>query len=455
MHPTINNMLNRFRFLLYAAAAFAIVIFDSCNNKKVGRPLQAEADIIHLLNDRLTNVIMQDGFSPPIASRIYAYSNVAAYEAACLGVNGYKSLEHQLHGLDSLPKPEKGQKLDNKIVLISTFAQVANSIVYRDSILQNLADSLVEIYATEGGDAEIKKASLLYAGKLAEAIIGWSLKDGYGATRKMPIYTPFNGPQYWEPTPPKYADAVEPYWNTLRPFVIDSAAAYAVPFSMAFDTVKNSAFYDMCKAVHDSVADADSVRNMIAHFWDDNPMIALSKGHTMLAYRQITPGGHWISITKIVSKQKQLNLQQACDIYMRVSLSMADAFIAAWDLKFKTNLIRPVTYINRYIDAAWKPLLETPPFPEYTCGHSTISAAASQALADYFGDNVDFVDNTNDPYNLPIRTFHSFLKASEEAGMSRMYGGVHYHNSCIVGRNQGLTIARLISARVTTAPPLK
>ncbi len=441
------------RYLLIFIAIILSAGFGGCHNASSKLPAN-DADVIHLLNTRLTDVIMQDGFSPPVASRIYAYSSVAAYEAAALGKPGYKSLNGQLNGLNDLPEPAATEGIDNRIAFISAFVQVANSIVYRDSILQNLGDSLINLYAASVNE-KVKTASLEYADRLAGKIIAWSNKDGYGATRKMAIYNPPVGLQYWQPTPPKYTDAIEPYWYLHRTFVIDSASQYAVPFDIPFDTIPGTPFYNMVKEVYDNVKGLDSVKYMKARFWDDNPMIALSKGHTMLAYRQITPGGHWMSIARIACVNKNVNLLQACDVYLRVSLSLADAFIASWKLKYSSNLIRPITYINQYIDPAWKPVIETPPFPEYTCGHSTISAAASQALADFFGDKMDFVDNTNDPYNLPIRTFHSFLDASEEAGLSRMYGGVHYHHSCLVGRNQGLQIAQYITKEVSTGPALQ
>lgn len=440
-------MKNALIFLLIMAGLYCSL--SSCKNK-ISR-LPDDSELTHMLNDRLTYVIMQDGFTPPVASRIYAYSNIAAYQSVILGDPKYKSLNGQLRGLDSVPLPSSDAKIDDRIVLICAFTEVANSIVYRDSILESLRDSLIGIYKQHITDAQIVSNSTSYASALAKYIIRWSSKDRYGATRKSAIYTPANKKGAWQPTPPKYTDAIEPYWGTLRTFVLDSASQFSTPFDIPFDTAKGSAFYKMCLEEYDSATHIDSVRTMIAKFWDDNPLIILSKGHTMLNYRQISPGGHWINITKIVARQKKLDMKQSADIYMRVSISLADAFIACWNEKYGYELLRPVTYINQYIDPMWKPLIETPPFPEYTCGHSTISAAASYALADYFGDNVEFIDDTNDPYSLPIRKFNSFLAASEEAGRSRMYGGIHFHHSCIVGRNEGLNVGKLIAGKVVTS----
>jgi hypothetical protein len=441
-------MLQVIRFFI---GILLLNILAGCNRQSAtSSGSVSDVALLHQLNERLTNVIMQDAFTPPVAARIYAYSNVAAYESSILFDKNYRSMTGQLKELTVLPTAPDSSTVDKRIILLRTFAMVANSILYRDSILQNFSDSLIKILELNETIKKKERASFQYADSLGKAIIEWSKADGYGRTRKMAIYTPLQKPESWQPTPPKYADAIEPYWGSLRPFVLDSAGMFFSPFTIRFDTVPGSAFYQMCKAEYDTATRLDSVRKMIARFWDDNPLIILSKGHTMLNYRQISPPGHWVNITKIVAKQKQLSLQQSADIYMRVSLSLADAIIACWHTKYTNSTIRPVTYINQYIDPAWKPLIETPPFPEYTCGHSTLSAAASQTLATFFGDTVEFIDDTNDPYDLPIRKFNSFLKASEEAGISRMYGGIHFHPSCEAGRAQGLKTAALITRRLVT-----
>ncbi|HLT51686.1 MAG TPA: vanadium-dependent haloperoxidase, partial [Arenibacter sp.] len=119
------------------------------------------------------------------------------------------------------------------------------------------------------------------------------------------------------------------------------------------------------------------------------------------------------------------------------SMAVADAFISCWDEKYRSNLIRPETVINQYIDENWIPILQTPPFPEYTSGHSVISGAAAIALTDIFGDNFAYDDDTEVPFGLPVRSFTSFNQAAEEAAISRMYGGIHYRAAVENGMDQG------------------
>lgn len=123
---------------------------------------------------------------------------------------------------------------------------------------------------------------------------------------------------------------------------------------------------------------------------------------------------------------------------------MADAFISCWDEKYRSNLIRPETLINQHIDESWSPLLQTPPFPEYTSGHSVVSGAASEVLTNIFGENFSFDDSTEIPYGLPARSFSSFRNAAKEAAISRVYGGIHYNSAVVEGLTQGKKIGDLV-----------
>jgi hypothetical protein len=125
-------------------------------------------------------------------------------------------------------------------------------------------------------------------------------------------------------------------------------------------------------------------------------------------------------------------------------MAIADAFISCWDEKYRSNLIRPETLINEHIDENWKPVLQTPPFPEYTSGHSVVSGAASTILTDVFGENFTFKDDTELPYGLPIRTFSSFREAADEAAISRMYGGIHYRAAVEIGVKQGRDLGSFV-----------
>ena len=170
----------------------------------------------------------------------------------------------------------------------------------------------------------------------------------------------------------------------------------------------------------------------------------------MFATKKITPGGHWIGITKIAAKQAQSNMDESINAYARVSIALFDGFISCWNTKWNTLIVRPETIINEFIDETWLPLLQTPPFPEYTSGHSVISRASAVALTDIYGDNFSFADTTEEVYGLGVRSYDSFIAASEEAAVSRLYGGIHYRRAIDEGVKQGDAVGKFLVEKLKT-----
>jgi hypothetical protein len=182
----------------------------------------------------------------------------------------------------------------------------------------------------------------------------------------------------------------------------------------------------------------------IAKFWDCNPYVSILRGHLMFATKKITPGGHWMGVTKIACQKSGADFNKSVYSYTKVSVALADGFISCWDEKYRSKLVRPETLINKYIDDSWTSVLQTPPFPEYTSGHSVVSGAAAIVLTDIFGDDFSFDDDTEVEYGLPVRSFKSFTDASREAAESRLYGGIHYRAAIEVGLDQGQAIGNYI-----------
>ncbi len=141
---------------------------------------------------------------------------------------------------------------------------------------------------------------------------------------------------------------------------------------------------------------------------------------------------------------------RSAEAYVCVALSLADGFISCWDEKYRSKLVRPETYINQHIDENWAPLLQTPPFPEYTSGHSVISTSAAVTLTSMFGENYAFTDSTEVEFGMPSRSFKSFMEASQEAAVSRVYGGIHYSPACENGKVQGRQVGESILSKLTT-----
>jgi hypothetical protein len=185
--------------------------------------------------------------------------------------------------------------------------------------------------------------------------------------------------------------------------------------------------------VFETVANLTDEQRAIALFWADTP------GQTG------TPPGHWISILGQVIGENDLALDVAAEAYAKVGLAEMDAFICCWFVKYEFNLLRPITYIRDLFDPEWNSPIPTPPFPEYTSGHSTQSAAAAQVLTDRLGD-IPFTDHTHDDLGFPPRSFDSFWEAAEEAAISRLYGGIHYRAAIEKGLDQGRCIGKSVSA---------
>jgi hypothetical protein len=129
-----------------------------------------------------------------------------------------------------------------------------------------------------------------------------------------------------------------------------------------------------------------------------------------------------------------------------VGCALADAFIQCWRTKYAWNLVRPVTYIRAHFDPTWSPLVTTPPFPEYTSGHSSQSAAWAEVMTSLFGDGYEFTDGTHGDAGLAPRSFRSFREAAGEAAVSRLYGGIHYRFGNDNGFDAGTCVGRGVAA---------
>lgn len=394
-------------------------------------------DLFFELEHALTEAIIQDAFSPPVASRIYAYCNLTAHTVIALSESKPFYIDH-LRGFDSMPQLDAFDT-DLDMVMVRAFCTVAKELVYRDHILDSVSVRLMK------GMDDVSKEMQDRSNTLADAISAHILKradtDNYRETRGMPRYSPVQGDDRWEPTPPGYTDALEPHWAKILPFALDSAGQFFIPYRFEYSTDPESDFYKVItKEVYDSVKAVNDEYIMIAKFWDCNPFLTKQTGHLMYHIRQLTPGGHWMGITETVCLDAEFDMAETADLMARVSVAMADGFIVAWHGKYITDFIRPETYINRYMDAEWRPILESPHFPEYTSAHSTISAAAAYVLTDHFGEDHAFMDSTEVPFGLPPRSFNSFFEASDEASLSRILGGIHFRPAIEVGMEQGRSV---------------
>lgn len=422
------------------------VALFSCNKKS--EPIVVSPDALHASIDKVTEIMIHDIFSPPVASRIFAYPNIAAYEIIALQNDQYVSLKWQVKNLTAIPEPDSLKPVNYQMAALIAHIDLSKRLIFSEEKLEIFRDSLYTVW--ESKNKNEFNNSKDYGLQVAEHIAAWMSKDNYNQTRTMPKFTvDIDDPTRWQPTPPAYMDGIEPHWNKIRPFVIDSASQFVPEPPPPFSMEKESTFYKELKEVYDISIEItekgdESEEIAIAKFWDCNPYVSVTRGHLMFATKKISPGAHWIGITKIAAKKTNSDFDKTVYAYTKTSMAIADAFISCWDEKYTSNLIRPETLINAHIDENWKPVLQTPPFPEYTSGHSVVSGAAAIVLTDIFGDDFAFEDDTEVAFGLPVRSFASFNSAADEAAISRMYGGIHYRIAVEVGVKQGRDLGKFV-----------
>ena len=437
-------------------------------------------------------LIRAERVSPAVASRLMAYASVALYEGLAVATPALRSLAGQLNGLDSLPRAENGKRYDATLTAIAAERTVLDTL-FREGLpatraaLATLSDSLTSARTGLGIPEEIRASSEELGRRIGLAVLAWAGTDGFDSTRTRPWKPPV-GAAYWiNDTPadqymsqslsaatdfvaldnpsaslrpgaaserglvvnrPKATDiktlkavnptgATEPWWGTFRPFALKEPNECPAPPPAAYDEAAASPMYAEAKQVYDAAKALTDDQRKIALYWADN------------AGQSGTPVGHWLSIGSQMIDQLKLPFDRAAEMFVLLTVAQADAFIGCWHTKYEWNVLRPVTYIRRRIDPEWEPFIITPPFPEYTSGHSIQSSAAATVLTGLIGA-VAFDDSTNLAIGHPVRRFESFTAASDEAAISRLYGGIHYPMAISSGQEQGRCIGQHVLQRLRT-----
>jgi hypothetical protein len=437
-------------------------------------------------------LIRAERLSPPVASRLLAYAAAGLYEGLAAATPGLRSLAGQVNGLTELPRSVAGKSYDPELIALASERVILDSL-FREALpatkaaLEGLSDSLAASRIAAGIPADVQERSEDLGQRIGATILAWSARDGFDSIRLKP-WKPPAGPQYWiNDTPPEEftaqnlsaatdfvaldnpadtlkagsaserslvvnrpkagdiktlkavnpAGATEPWWGTLRPFVMKAPDECAAPPPPQFGTTPGSPIFEAAKRVRDVGRALTEEQRLIALYWADNP------GQTG------TPIGHWLSIGSQMVSGQRLSTERAAELFVLVSVAQADAFIGVWQGKYHWNLIRPRTYIRRYLDPTWEPLIVTPTFPEHPAGHGGQSAAAAAVMTGLLGD-IAFDDSTNLSLGHPVRHFASFQAAADEAAMSRLFGGIHYTTGNEAGKLVGRCVGDKVLRRLKT-----
>ena len=377
-------------------------------------------------------------YSPPVASRAFAYLGVTAYEALASGTAGLAPLSGQLTDLPTAPARQTGAH-DESAVLHAALASAVSRYFENTGPTGQRAMKAMADRIKPTAPAEVLARSTAHGQAIADHIWKWSQSDGGAKVENLGFpysYTPLPGNQNWVPTSKIILQQAPllPGWGKNRPFAMPTPDAARIGPPPAYSEDPTSEFYKQAREVYDVSINPSEEHLAMAYFWSDD---------AMLSY---TPPGHWIVIAMAALAEQKAPAPHCARVLALLGITVADAFIACWQSKFEYNLVRPLTYINRFIDPKWTPLLITPPFPEYPSGHSTQSGAAAAILTHLLGNNHAFTDDAQNADGLPARSFTSFNQAAEEAAISRLYGGIHYRAAIENGVAQGRQVASFAAA---------
>jgi hypothetical protein len=433
----------KFRFLFSYLFILILLFSFGCRQaqpiqKRPGTALQ------HYCMAQLRDVIVHDIFNPPVASRIYAYSSLAYYEALRPAHPSANSFTEKMHGFDKIQSNAVSAETDFRLSAAWAFLQVSRKLVFsKDS----LADAEQEIKKEfEHLEKNIFQRSINWGETVAEMILQRASSDNYAKTRSMPRYSAFSEKGVWKQTPPDYADATEPHWRLIKPLRMDSASQCKPPVAPKYSLEKSSQYFKELNEVLQLSQQLTGEMDTIARYWDDNPFVTEHVGHLAYGNKKMTPPGHWMSIVEILCLKTKADEYTTAKAYALTASAMFDGFISCWDEKFRSITSRPITVIREEISPKWNSRLQTPPFPEYTSGHSVISAAAASVLTTIFGKGFAFHDNSEIPYLGLERSFPSIDSASNEAGISRLYGGIHFRSAIENGKLQGQNVGVLFNS---------
>ena len=427
---------------------FLLFVSQGCTSKQEKQNLPfTSADISKVINTMM-DVMVNDVTNPPLASRFFSYATLAGFEVISENDSAYKSMNGYLNSYPKLVKPNGITGYSTELSAVLAMMETAKKMQPSGALIDSFELQFIDSCRHENLSEDVIVNSLSYAKEVSKSILAYAKADRYNRISNYPRYTPVGSAGSWYPTPPGYFAPVEPYFNTVRPFTLDTCTQFKPAAPVAFSTGKNSPFFKMMQHNYLDNNNLSKEHQEMALFWDCNPFALQDNGHMQAGRKKISPGAHWLGITGIACIQAKTGFAKAMKVHAMVSVALMDGFIACWDEKFRSNRIRPETAIRKYIDPGFSPLLQTPPFPEYLSGHATISSASAVILSYYFGNDFHYNDTVEERFGLPHRKFNSFQEAAVEAGISRFYGGIHFMDAVDNGRKQGLQVGEWVLRKV-------
>jgi len=431
---------------------FLIGVLPFINLNAFSQKANQDPQDLQLLADNvfsLSEVMLHDVANPPAASRFYAYALLGAYETAFFAKGQLPDINLRLKTNPGIRPPAPPKNFNLSFCANYAMLDIGRQLMPSGVLLKEKQKKLIDHFT---GNKTISQRSIAehvqYAQAIASQVVQYARADDYNKLSTYTRYTPSKEEGHWYPTPPEYMGAIEPRWKTVRPFFLDSANQFAPAPPTVFSKDSSSAFFKLMREVYDIGNNVTVEQRKAASFWDCNPFAVTYSGHMAIGLKKISPGGHWMGITGIACKKAAISLDSAILVHTLVALTLHDAFISCWQEKYQSDRIRPETAINKLLNSSWRPILQTPPFPEYTSGLSVASSSVAVVLTRLLGDNFSFTDTSEIYFGLPERNFTSFYQAADEAALSRLYGGIHFRDACQEGVAQGKKIGELVISKL-------
>jgi hypothetical protein len=431
---------------LFAVCVVCMALLQ-CKSKDRQEPGFGAAHINEVIG-KMTELMVHDVTNPPLASRFFSYACLAGYEVVAQNNGSFNRMQN-LNDYPLIQKQDSIKGFAPKLTALLAMMNVSEKLQPSGALMGAYKKSFIDSCTKAGVSEEMMDASQKYAAYVSKEVLAYAKKDGYNKISNFPRYTPTGAGGSWYPTPPAYLAAVEPYFKTVRSFTLDSAAQFRPLPPVPYSDEKSSPFFAMVTENYNhQLTDEEKAT---AAFWDCNPFAVQDNGHLLVGLKKISPGAHWLGITGIACSKAGKGFEASMQIFTAVSIGLMDGFICCWEEKYRSNRIRPETAIRKFLDPSWMPLLQTPPFPEYLSGHSTISAASATILTHFFGDAFAYEDTVEVRYGLPARRFASFKQAAQEAAISRFYGGIHFKDAVENGYLQGEKVGAQVLEKIIAA----
>lgn len=393
------------------------------------------SDMVIRWNQVLLDAIRVVKPAPPAGARAMAIVSAAVFDAV-----------NSIDGIYSsyLTKASTPISTSKEAAVAQAAYQTMSTLfpTYQATLDSELATSLATI-----ANGTAKTAGITLGNTVAQAILAARATDGSG---NIVTYTSGSDPGDWQPTPPGFVSPLMPQWPSVKPFALKKGNQFRPAAPPALSSTAYANDMNQVKELGSATsATRTADQTAIALFWAGGPGTA-------------TPPGQWNMIAQSVSESKCLTIEENARLFALLNVALADAAIACWDAKYAYDFWRPVTAIRNANldgnaattqDASWTPLITTPPFPTYSSGHSTFSGAAAAVLGAFFGsDDVAFVAKS-EVVGVADRGFTSFTQAAAEAGISRIYGGIHYNFDNIAGQTSGAAVGRYVANGFMTVKP--